>query len=132
MSRRRRVGINTLFQMLLNGKIVDTHHLVPRENGGSNKESNKMKGSALDHRIWHYFVKNLSLDDVADKFSKFVNRDCRFFALSKGESIHETVQKINQWLENDDIKIEVLEQSKIIQFRPISREDSFNLPRIIS
>lgn len=138
MSRnRRRAGINTLFQMLLEGKILDTHHRTPRGEGGSNKKSNKMKGDALDHRIWHFFVRNSSeeeLDKVADKFSNFVSRNSRFFAISKdplGNSLYKTVQKMNQWLGDGDLKIKVVfKRSKIIQFRP--HKGSQLLPRIVS
>ncbi len=120
-----RPGINTLFQMLLEGKITDTHHLIPRGEGGSNKKSNKINGDALEHRLWHFFVKNSSssqdeLDKAAEKFSNFVHRNSRFFAISKdplGNSLYKTVQKMNQWLGNGDFKIKVVfKRSKIIQF----------------
>ena len=139
MSRRRRVGVNTLFQMLLEGKIVDTHHLVPKEKGGSNKKSNKMKGDALEHRFWHFFVKNSSssqkeLDEVAEKFSTFVSRDSRFFAIKKdpmGNSLYKMAQKMNQWLGDGDLKIEVVfKRSKIIRFRSLNYQNS--LPKIVS
>lgn len=140
MSRRRRVGVNTFFQMLMEGKIMDTHHLVPKEKGGSNKKSNKMKGDALEHRLWHFFVKNSSssqdeLDKVAEKFSNFVNRNSRFFAISKdplGNSLYKTVQKMNKWLGDGDLKIKVVfnKRSKIIQFHPLNYQS--NLPKIVS
>lgn len=140
MSRRRRVGVNTLFQMLLEGKIIDTHHLVPRGEGGNNKKSNKMKGDALEHRIWHFFVKNSSssqdeLDKAAEKFSSFISRHSKFFALSKdplGNSLYKMVQKINQFLGDGDFKIKVVfKQTKIIQF-PRQKYSSSHLPKIVS
>ena len=137
MSQRRRVGVNTFFKMLLEGKIIDTHHLVAKEKGGSNKKSNKMKGDALEHRLWHFFVKNSSssqgeLDEVADKFSKFIRRNSRFFAITKGESIYKTIQKINQFLGDGDFKIKVVyKQSKVIQFRP-KKNYRLLFPKIVS
>lgn len=140
MSRRRRLGVNTLFQMLVAGKIKDIHHLVPRGEGGSNKKSNKMEGNALDHRLWHLFVKNSSssqdeLDEAAEKCSTFISRNSRFFALSKdplGNSLYKTVQKMNQWLGNDDFKIKVVfKRSKIIRF-PRQKYFPCNLPKTVS
>ena len=87
----RRLGRNKIFQKFLNGTLTDAdllasghltdiHHRKSRGQGGNNKKSNKNKVSALDHRIWHYFTKNSTLEDLADKISNnFVSRDSRFF-----------------------------------------------------
>lgn len=134
MSRRRGPGTNKLFEMFLNGLIKDTHHLTPRGEGGSNKKSNKKEGPVIDHKVWHFFTKGCSsLDEVANKFSGFVSRDCKFFAVDITDPQHGIV-KINNWIENfgngDYVtKISIKRRSKIIRFRP--RED-LRLPKIVS
>ena len=134
MSRRRGQGRNTIFKRLLDGTLTDaellassnlkdTHHLKSRGQGGSNKKSNKNELSAIDHRIWHFFVKDSSLDEFADKISNFVSRDYRFFAVDIKNPIASIV-KINNWIEkstNDYIvRIKIKEKSKIIKFRPLN------------
>ena len=42
-----RPGINTLFQMLLEGKITDTHHLIPRGEGVVTRNQTKLMGTLL-------------------------------------------------------------------------------------
>ena len=122
MSRRRRAGVNTLFQMFLNGIIEDTHHRTPKEKGGNNKKSNKKEGSALKHKIWHFFVGNSLPDGVANICSDYIDRNCRLFAVDI-TSPHHGLVKINNWIENfgkgDYVtKISIKRRSKIIQFHP--------------
>lgn len=135
MSRRRGIGINKLFEMFLNGIIEDIHHRTPKEKGGSNKKSNKKLGSALKHRIWHFFVGNSLPDKAADIFSDYGGPNYRFFAVDITNP-QDGVVKINNWITNfgngDYVtKISIKRRSKIIQFRPLNK-DSLLLPKIIS
>lgn len=135
MSRGRGIGTNKLFEMFLDGIIEDTHHRTPREKGGNNKKSNKKWGSALRHRIWHFFVGNSLPDGVADICSDYIDRNCRLFAVDITDP-QTGVIKINNWIENfgkgDYItKISIKRRSKIIQFRPLNK-DSLLLPKIVS
>lgn len=135
MSRRR--GRNKIFQKLLNGTLTDTdllasghltdtHHRKSRGQGGNNKKSNKNKVPALDHRIWHYFTKNSTLDEFADKISNnFVSRDSRFFVVNI-DNLIASLTKINNWIEkstngNYIVRIKIKERSKIIKFKPLSQ-----------
>lgn len=134
MSRGRGVGINKLFEMFLNGTIEDTHHRTPREKGGSNKKSNKKWGSALKHRIWHFFVGNSLPYEAADICSDYAGSNFRFFAVDITNPQYGIV-KINNWVENfgkEDYvaKISIKRRSKIIQFRPLNK-DSLLLPKIV-
>lgn len=135
MSRRRGVGINKLFEMFLDGIIEDTHHRTPKEKGGSNKKSNKKKGSAFKHKLWHFFVGNSLPDNAADIFSDYVGHNYRFFAVDIMNP-QDGVVKMNNWIENfgkgDYVtKISIKRRSKIIKFRPLNK-DFLLLPKIVS
>ena len=132
MSRRRKTGTNTLIQRLLNGAITDTHHLDSKGQGGSNKKSNKKEVPKFKHKLWHFLVGDSSPEKAAEILSYWIKNNSRFFAVTKGESIHKIVQEINQWLNDDDIKIKVVfKRSKIIQFRR-QKDSLYHLPKIVS
>lgn len=132
----RRLGRNKIFQKFLDGTLTDadilasshltdTHHRKSRGQGGNNKKSNKNKISALDHRIWHYFTKNSTLEELADKISNnFVSRDSRFFVVNI-DNIIASLVKISNWIEkstngNYTVRIKIKEKSKIIKFEPLN------------
>ena len=132
MSRRRsRIGINRLTEMLLNDLIKDTHHPTTRGSGGNNKKTNKKEVSKFKHKLWHNLVGDSTPEEAAEKLSYWISNKSRFFAITKGDSLYKTAQKINQFLGEGDFKIKVVfKRSKVIQF--CSLKDSLILPKIVS
>lgn len=122
MSRKRRLKELNLF--------FSEHHLTPKSEQGK-KGKDKKRVPHNKHVAWHTLVKNALPDKAAEILSCWIRRNSRFFALTKGEPIYKTVQEINHWLKDDDVKIKVVfKRSKIIQFRPLNYRSS--LPKIVS
>jgi len=120
MSRRRRLNKT---------KFYSEHHLTPKNDGRKGKDKKRVPHNK--HVAWHTLVKNALPDKAAKILSEWIRRNSIFVAVTKGESIYKTVQKINQFLEDNDFKIEVVfKQSKIIRFRPLG--DGLILPKISS
>ncbi|MDE1988809.1 MAG: hypothetical protein KGI39_03875 [Patescibacteria group bacterium] len=123
MSRKRGSKGNLFFS---------EHHSTPKSKGGRGKDKKIVPHDK--HLAWHILVKDALPEEAAEILSYWIRRDSRFFAIMRGESIYKiykTVQEINRWLEDSDIKMKVvLKRSKIIQFRP--RENSRLLPKIVS
>ncbi len=123
MSRRRRLKNSDLF--------FSEHHLTPKSEGGKGKDKKRVLHNK--HVAWHTLVKNSLPEEAAKKLSDWINPNYKFFAVSKGESIYKTAQKINEWLRNSDVKLRVvfIKQSKIIQF-PSRQKRKYLLPKVVS
>lgn len=125
----RRTGMSRKKRRFKGNLFFSEHHLTPKSEGGKGKDKKRVLHSK--HVAWHTLVKNSPPDKAAKILSCWIRRDSRFFALTKGESIYKTVQEINHWLKDDDVKIKVVfKRSKIIRFHPLNYTSI--LPKIVS
>lgn len=120
MSRKERPKKNLL---------LSEHHLTPRSKRGRGKD--KKIVSHEKHRAWHTLVKDALPDEAAEILSGWIKNNSKFFAITKGESIHKTVQEINQWIKGSDVSVKVIskKQPKIIRFRSLENR---LFPKIVS
>lgn len=67
------------------------HHRVPKWAGGLNKRDNIHLCSRREHHAWNVLTNNsqLSLDEIAEKLSKFIDPQMRFRVVCRGhEQLH--------------------------------------------
>lgn len=112
---RKKLGKEKSFSPLTN------HHLTPTSQGGD-ENGPIIRLEESKHNAWHILVRNSLPDLAADKLSLYIPVDTRFFAVNRNSPLSEIIDKIKRWKDGNFTAENI---SKIIQFRPISREHRY-------
>jgi hypothetical protein len=62
---------------------TDRHHRKPRSLGGDNSERNLIRVDKEKHVLWHRFVGNKTVHEIAEYLSKWIDPDYKLIAVRR-------------------------------------------------